>query len=99
MIARLAYWECGREHWGEDQRLFEGRAVPIMRGQPGFVEAKLLGEKDGIRRIAFTVWEGEAQYAEFLASDAFAEITEMFAPMYVDGSLPKGESYEVRAKG
>lgn len=97
MIVRLALWKCKQAQWGNDKKLFESSAVPLMQLHPGFIQAKLLGKKNDIERIAFTVWEDESSYEAFLASDAFRDITEMFAPMYVDGSLPQGQTYEVRA--
>ena len=97
MIVRLAFWACKQAQWGNDKKLFESSAVPLMQAHPGFIQAKLLGKKKDTERIAFTVWEDEASYEAFLASDAFRDITEMFAPMYVDGSLPQGQTYEVRA--
>lgn len=97
MIVRLAFWACNRAQWGNDKKLFESSAVPLMQAHPGFIQAKLLGKKNDTDRIAFTVWENETAYEAFLASDAFRDITEMFASMYVDDSLPQGQTYEVRA--
>ena len=95
MLVRMARWECrpgGRE---EAAALFENGALPILARQPGSRGAMLLAEPGGTRRIAFTVWEDEASYRRFVESDAMREITEMFAPMYVDGALPVGSEYDV----
>ena len=97
MIVRLAFWACKQAQWGNDKKLFESSAVPLMQAHAGSIPAKLRGERNDTDRIAFTVWENETAYEAFLASDAFRDITEMFASMYVDDSLPQGQTYEVRS--
>ena len=49
--------------------------------------------------IAFTVWTDQDAYAGFRASPDLARITDMFAPMYVDGAPPRPSDFEVRASG
>ena len=95
MLVRMARWECRPEVREEAAALFENGALPILARQPGARGAMLLAEPDGTRRIAFTVWEDEASYRRFVASDAMREITEMFAPMYADGGRPVGAEYDV----
>lgn len=95
MLVRMARWECRPEVREEAAALFENGALPILARQPGSRGAMLLAEPGSSRRIAFTVWDDEASYRRFVASDAMREITEMFAPMYVDGALPVGSEYDV----
>lgn len=95
MLVRMARWECRPEVREEAAALFENGALPILERQPGARGAMLLAEPDGTRRIAFTVWEDETSYRRFVESDAMREITEMFAPMYVEGGRPVGAEYEV----
>lgn len=60
----------------------------------------LLGEDNGARRIALTVWESAEAYREFVASPDLERITAMFAHMYVDGKRPGPvREYVVRAQG
>ena len=99
MLVRMSHWNCKPEFWGRDQALFEGQAVPIMQGHEGFVRAMLLGVPEKTDRIAFTVWTDQDAYAGFRASPDLARITDMFAPMYVDGALPRPSDFEVRASG
>ncbi|MGI9501081.1 MAG: antibiotic biosynthesis monooxygenase [Geminicoccaceae bacterium] len=99
MFARMAYWNCKQDCWGEDMKLFEQGAVPIMRGHEGFVRAMLLGTPGETRRIAFTVWRDRDAYAAFVASSDLEKITRMFAHMYVEGDRPEPVEYEVRAEG
>lgn len=99
MLVRMARWKCRPEFWGEDIELFEGGAVPIMRGHDGFVRAMLLGVPGQPDRIAYTVWRDRHAYEAFCASPDLAEITDMFARMYVDDLPPVAEDYEVRAEG
>ena len=95
MLVRMARWECRPEVREEAAALFENGALPILSRQPGARGAMLLAEPGGTRRIAFTVWDDEASYRRFVESEAMREITEMFAPMYVDGALPAGSEFEV----
>lgn len=95
MLVRMARWECRPEVREEAAALFENGALPILARQPGSRGAMLLAEPGSTRRIAFTVWDDEASYRRFVESDAMHEITEMFAPMYVDGALPVGSEYDV----
>ena len=95
MLVRMARWECRPEAREEAAALFENGALPILARQPGSRGAMLLAEPGTTRRIAFTVWDDEASYRRFVESDAMREITEMFAPMYVDGALPVGSEYDV----
>lgn len=95
MLVRMARWECRPDTREAAAELFENGALPILARQPGSRGAMLLAEPDSGRRIAFTVWEDETSYRRFVASDAMREITEMFAPMYVDGALPVGSEFEV----
>ena len=95
MLVRMARWECRPEVREEAAALFENGALPILARQPGSRGAMLLAEPGSTRRIAFTVWDDEASYRRFVESDAMREITEMFAPMYVDGALPVGAEYDV----
>ena len=95
MLVRMARWECRPEVRDEAAALFENRALPILARQPGSRGAMLLAEPGSTRRIAFTVWDDEASYRRFVESEAMREITEMFAPMYVDGALPVGSEYDV----
>ena len=99
MIARLAYWDCKEEFWGRDVELFESGAVPIMRSHSGFQEAKLLGEVGETRRIALTFWTDKESYDRFVESADLPRITEMFAEMYCEGTLPAPIEFEVRAQG
>lgn len=95
MLVRMARWECRPEVREEAAVLFENGALPILARQPGSRGAMLLAEPGSNRRIAFTVWDDESSYRRFVESDAMREITEMFAPMYVDGALPVGSEYDV----
>ena len=96
MLVRMASWECRPDAREAAADLFENGALPILARQPGARGAMLLADPDGgTRRIAFTVWEDEASYRRFVESDAMREITEMFAPMYVDGARPVGSEFEV----
>ena len=99
MLVRMARWECRPEARERAAALFETGALPILARQRGARGAMLLAEPGGNRRIAFTIWEDEASYRRFVESDAMREITEMFAPMYVDGALPVGAEYEVVHRG
>ncbi len=99
MLVRMARWECRPEARERAADLFENGALPILSRQPGARGAMLLAEPDSGRRIAFTVWDDETSYRQFVASDAMREITEMFAPMYVDGALPVGSEFEVVRHG
>ena len=100
MYVRIAHWSCDPDHWNADADLFENGAVPIMRRHRGFVQAMLLGEENGARRIAFTVWESAEAYHEFVAGPDLERITAMFAHMYVDGKHPGPVcEYVVRAQG
>ena len=99
MLVRMARWECRPEAREQAAELFEYGALPILARQPGARGAMLLAEPDSSRRIAFTVWKDEASYRRFVESDAMREITEMFAPMYVDGALPVGTEFEVVRRG
>lgn len=99
MYVRMSYWDCAPEFWGEDRKLFETGAVPIMQGHRGFVRAMLLATVGETRRIAFTMWENPEDYARFVASPDLEKITQMFAHMYVDGARPEPVEYEVRAQG
>ena len=95
MLVRMAKWECRPEAGETAAELFENAALPILARQPGARGAMLLAEPGTTRRIAFTVWEDEASCRRFVESDAMREITEMFAPMYVDGALPVGMEFDV----
>ena len=95
MLVRMARWECRPEVREAAAELFENGALPILSRQPGARGAMLLAEPGGTGRIAFTVWEDEASYRQFVASEDMREITEMFAPMYVDGALPVGSEFDV----
>ena len=95
MLVRIARWECRPEAREEAANLFEHGALPILARQRGARGAMLLAEPDGNRRIAFTVWEDEESYREFVESDAMREITEMFAPMYAHDLRPIGTDFEV----
>lgn len=99
MFVRMSYWNCRKESWGEDSKLFESGAVPIMRNHDGFVRAMLLATPGQSQRIAFTVWTDRAAYQNFVESPDLDEITRMFAHMYVEGALPESVEYEVRAQG
>lgn len=99
MYVRMSYWNCAPEFWGTDKELFESGAVPIMQKHAGFVRAMLLATVGESLRIAFTVWESREDYARFVESPDLPTITEMFAHMYVDGTLPEPVEYEVRAQG
>ena len=99
MLVRMARWECRQEAREQAAELFENGALPILARQPGARGAMLLAEPDTTRRIAFTVWDDEASYRQFVESDAMREITEMFAPMYVDGALPVGSEFQVVRRG
>ena len=99
MLVRMARWECRPEAREQAAELFENGALPILAEQPGARGAMLLAEPDTNRRIAFTIWDDEASYRQFVESDAMREITEMFAPMYVDGALPVGSAFEVVRRG
>ena len=96
---RMAYWKCRAEHWGEDSRLFEGAAVPIMRGHSGFVRAMLLGTPADPQRIAFTVWASRVSYGRFVDSPDLGRITDMFSHMYLPGGNPDPVEYEIRTEG
>ena len=95
MLVRLAKWECKPEAGEKAAELFENAALPILARQHGARGAMLLAEPGTTRRIAFTVWEDAASYRRFVESDAMREITEMFAPMYVEGALPAGMEFDV----
>ena len=95
MLVRMPKWECRPEVREEAAALFENGALPILARQPGARGAMLLAEPDGTRRIAFTVRDDEASYRRFVESDAMRDITEMFAPMYVDGALSVGAELDV----
>ena len=99
MYVRMAYWNCREEFWGEDSELFESGAVPIMQAHAGFVRAMLLATPNETQRIAFTVWQNPEAYQKFVASPDLDKITEMFAHMYVKGTLPDPVEYNVRAQG
>lgn len=100
MYARMSYWSCKPESWGDDAKLFEAAAVPIMRRHKGFVRAMLLGEEGGTGRIAFTVWTDSEAYNAFVRSPDLEKITVLFEHMYVDGKRPAPvKEYEVRAHG
>ena len=99
MLVRMARWECRPEVREEAAALFENGALPILARQPGARSAMLLAEPGSTRRIALTVWEDETSYRRFVESEAMREITEMFAPMYVDGALPVGSEFEVVRSG
>lgn len=99
MYVRMAYWNCRKECWGEDIKLFETGAVPIMQGHDGFVRAMLLATPDATQRIAFTVWRDPAAYEAFVASPDLEKITVMFEHMYVEGDRPEPVEYNVRAQG
>lgn len=99
MYVRMASWECKAEHWGEDSRLFDAVAVPIMRGHDGFVQAMLLGAPSGPQRVAFTVWTDRACHDRFAASPDLARIIDAFSHMYAPGGAPDPVGYEVRAEG
>ena len=95
MLVRMARWECRPEAAEQAADLFENGALPILERQPGARGAMLLAEPGTTRRIAFTVWADEESYRRFVESDAMRAITEMFAPMYVDGALPAGMEFDV----
>ena len=97
MLVRMAKWECKPEAGETAAELFENAALPILERQHGARGAMLLAEPGTTRRIAFTVWEDEASYRRFVESDAMREITEMFAPMYVDGALSGRDGIRRRA--
>ncbi|MCY4460566.1 MAG: hypothetical protein OXC26_09275 [Albidovulum sp.] len=99
MIARLAYWDCDEEYWGRDIQLFESGAVPILKSQEGFIEAKLLGAVGETGRIALTFWSCAEAYNRFADSSDLQRITAMFADMYCEGKFPESRDYEVRAQG
>jgi len=94
----MAFWNCKKECWGEDARIFESEAVPIMRRHDGFVRAMLLGVPGATRRIAFTVWRDRDAYDAFLAGRDLERITRMFEHMYVAGGRPDPVEYEVYAQ-
>ena len=95
MLVRIARWECRPEAREQAAELFENGALPILARQPGARGAMLLAEPDSSRRIAFTIWDDEASYRQFVESDALREITEMFAPMYANGAPPLASEFEV----
>ena len=95
MLVRMARWECRPEAAEAAAELLENGALPILARQRGARGAMRLAEPGTSRRIAFTVWEDEASYRRFVESEAMREITEMFAPMYVDGALPFGTEFDV----
>ena len=99
MLVRMARWECRPEVREQAAELFENGALPILARQPGARGAMLLAEPGTGGRIAFTLWDDEASYRQFVGSDAMRRITEMFAPMYVDGALPVGAEFEVVRRG
>lgn len=100
MYVRMAYWSCKPENWGEDARLFENGAVPIMQRHKGFVRGMLLGEPEAAQRIAFTVWTDPDAYKAFVDSPDLEKITVMFAHMYVEDQRPGPiREYTVRAQG
>ena len=95
MIIRMA-----RVHWraelaAEAETLFSEGAIPILSRQVGFIRAQLLGTENETLRIALTAWENEICYEKFVSSEDMQTITEMFQPMYVDGTLPIGAHYHV----
>ena len=95
MLVRMARWECRPEAREQAAELFENVALPILARQTGARGAMLLAEPGTTRRIAFTVWDDEESYRQFVESDAMREITERFAPMYVNGVLPVGSEFQV----
>ncbi len=99
MYVRMAHWKCKAEYWGEDSKLFEAGAVPMMREHAGFVRAMLLGAPSGPQRIAFTVWADRASYDDFVASPDLGRIIDMFSHMYLSDGSPDPVEYEVRAQG
>ena len=99
MLVRMARWECRPEVREQAAELFEDGALPILARQPGARGAMLLAEPGTSGRIAFTLWDDETSYRQFVESDAMREITDMFAPMYVDGALPVGAEFEVVRRG
>ena len=99
MLVRMARWECRPEVHEHAAELIESGALPILARQPGASGAMLLAEPGTSRRIAFTLWEDETSNRRLVASFTMREITEMFAPMYVDGAPPVGAEFEVARRG
>ncbi|MGI9331562.1 MAG: antibiotic biosynthesis monooxygenase [Gammaproteobacteria bacterium] len=99
MLARMAHWNCRPDCQDAAAALFERKALPILAGQAGALGAMLLAQPGTTERIALTLWADEASYRRFVESAAMREITEAFAPMYVDGALPVGSEFEVVRRG
>lgn len=99
MIVRMAHWNCREEFRGEDVKLFNEGAVPIMRGKAGFVQAFLLAEEGTGKRIALTVWTDREKYEAFACSPELDEITNMFAHMYYNDRRPEAAEFAVRGCG
>lgn len=99
MFVRMAHWHCKPDCHDEALDKFRNGALPILRRQPGFLRAQLLGSAGESARIAYTCWDSEANYRDFAASETLGEITEMFAHMYIDGVPPKAVDWPVLCQG
>ena len=93
MFVRTSHWTCKPEFVGAALDLYRTKAVPILRRQPGLLWTQLQGEPGSNRRIAVTVWDSEAAHEECIRSGGMAEITKLFAHMYVEGVPPKGYAW------
>ncbi len=93
MFVRTSHWTCKAEFTGAALELFRGKTAAILRRQPGLLWAQLQGEPGSNRRIAVTVWESEAAHQECIRSGGMAEITALFAHMYVEGIPPQGYAW------
>ena len=93
MFVRTSHWTCKPEYTAAALDLYRTKAVPILRRQPGLLWTQLQGEPGSNRRIAVTVWDSEAAHEDCIQSGGMAEITGLFAHMYVEGIPPKGYAW------
>jgi heme-degrading monooxygenase HmoA len=93
MFVRTAHWSCKPELQDIALATFRNGALPILRRQPGLLWAQLQAEPGTNRRIAVTVWESQAAHDACVDNGAMAEITRLFAHMYVDGVPPRGYAW------
>jgi heme-degrading monooxygenase HmoA len=93
MFVRTAHWSCKPELQAIALETFKTKAIPILRRQPGLLWAQLQAEPGSNRRIAVTIWESQAAHEECIRGGAMAEITKLFAHMYVDGVPPQGYAW------
>lgn len=95
MIIRMARWVTKPDHDQTAIELWWQGVRAVWDRQPGLIQVHLLARTDSRERMTLSVWQSEADYSAFRASDDLAAVTNSFDGVYDVDGWPQGEEWTV----